>query len=337
MCPLQEREQKALNSTQRALELQQLAAGTDSTLESSQLSAAAQRCTAQAEEAAQVASLARAEAARLVDHGPSLGNAAECPAPVFPSMVALLAGALPSDESTALPAGEAADTAAAAEAALPVRVNAGIDVSAAEHAQSNTQLSAQLSAQLSTSRMSLEVIRGLSLDMQAAMQQLVASAHSSSLATLPGAESGGPNSAMPSRDMGTATEFGQGQGLPDLHTSTLAASSSYQMPHLPDQASWQIPSLNPNPVEAMTMTAGIPALPEQATGEGVEDEVPSGMQIHLMHQLDGLERSVRRVEQQVSSAKQTRRRLKIALLPAQVTLPSILGTENICMNSSYKS
>ena len=323
MCPLQEREQKALNSTQRALELQQLAAGTDSTLESSQLSAAAQRCTAQAEEAAQVASLARAEAARLVDHGPSLGNAAECPAPVFPSMVALLAGALPSDESTALPAGEAADTAAAAEAALPVRVNAGIDVSAAEHAQLNTQLSAQLS----TSRMSLEVIRGLSLDMRAAMQQLVASAHSSSLATLPGAESGGPNSAMPSWDMGTATEFGQGQGLPDLHTSTLAASSSYQMPHLPDQASWQIPSLNPNPVEAMAMTAGIPALPEQATGEGVEDEIPSGMQIHLMHQLDGLERSVRRVEQQVSSAKQTRRRLKIALLPAQVTLPSILGTE----------
>ena len=322
-----------MNSTQRALELQQLAAGTDSTLESSQLSAAAQRCTAQAEEAAQVASLARVEAARLVDHGPSLGNAAECPAPTSPGMVASLAGALPSDESAlasaTLPAGEAADTAAAAEAAVPVRLNAGIDVSAAEHAQ--------LSTQLSTSRMSLEVIRGLSSDMQAAMQQLVASAHSSSLATLPGAESGGPNPAMPSWDVGTATEYGQGQGLPDLHTSTLAASSSYQMPRLPDQASWQIPSLNSNPVEAMAMAAGIPALLEQATAEGVEDEVPSGMQIHLMHQLDGLERSVRRVEQQVSSAKQTRRRLKIALLPAQVTLPSILGTENICMNSSYKS
>ena len=309
-----------MNSTQRALELQQLAAGTDSTLESSQLSAAAQRCTAQAEEAAQVASLARAEAARLADHGPSLGNAAECPAPTSPSMVASLAGALSSDESAlasaTLPAGEAA-----AQAALPVRLNAGTDVSAAEHAQ------------LSTSRMSLEVIRGLSSDMQAAMQQLVASAHSSSLTTLLGAESGGPNPAMPSWNMGTATEYGQSQGLPDLHTSTLAASSSYQMPHLPDQASWQIPSLNPNPVEAMAMAAGIPVLPEQATAEGVEDEVPSGMQIHLMHQLDGLERSVRRVEQQVSSAKQTRR-LKIALLPSQVTVPSILGTEGHILSIS---
>ena len=317
LCPLQEREQKALHSTQRALELQQLAAGSNSSLDCSQLSAAAQRCTAQAEEAAQVASLARAEAARLAGYDPSLGDAAESPAPVAPSMAAPLAGALPSNESafapTSLPGGKAADTAAAAEAASPVRLSAGTDVSVVEHAQLR--------------RMSLEVIRGLSSDMQAAMQQLVASAYSSSSAALPGADSGSPNSAeIPSWDMGVAIEYGSGQGLPNLDTSTLAASSSYQMPHLPDQASWQIPTLETNPLEGIAVAAGIPALPEQATGEGMEYQGPSGMQIHLMHQLDGLERSVRRVEQQVSSTKQTRRRLRVTSLPAQVTPRSVLAT-----------
>ena len=292
------------------MELQQLAAGSDSIVDSSQLSAAAQQCTAQAEEAAQLACLARAEAARLADHGPFLGSAAESPPPAAPSMVALLAGALPSNESalasTSLPAGNAADTAAAAEAAVPARLNAGTHVSA-EHAQ--------------LSEMSLEVIRGLSSDMQAAMQQLVASAHSSSSTALPGAESGNSNSAeIPSWNTGIAAVYGPGQGLPDLHTSTLATSSTYQMTH------WQIPRSDTNPQEGMAVAAGIPALPEQATGEDVEDQAPSGMQIHLMHQLDGLERSVRRVEQQVSSTKQTRRHLKFASPAAQVILSSILPT-----------
>lgn len=300
-----------MHSTQRALELQQLAAGSGSSLDSSQLSAAAQRCTAQAEEAAQVASLARAEAARLAGYGPSLGNAADHPAPAPPSMAALLAGAPPSNESalasTSLPAGEAVNTAAAAQVAAPVRLSVGTDVSIVEHAQ--------------LSDVSLEVIRGLSSDMQAAMQQLVASAHSCSS----GAKCGSANSVeTPSWDMGMATEYGPGQGLTDLDTLTLAASPSDQMPHSPDQASWQIPRLD-IPVEGMAVATGIPALPEQATNEGVEHQSPSGMQIHLMHQLDGLERSVRRVEQQVSSTKQTRRRLRTASLPAQVSLPSELA------------
>ena len=305
-----------MSSTQRASELQQLAAGSDSILDSSQLSAAAQRCSAQAEEAAQVASLARAEAARLAGHGPAPGNAAESPAPVPSRMGDPLADALPSDESalqlTSLPAAEAADTAAAAEAAVQVRLSAGADASVAEHPQFSGK--------------SFDVIRGLSSDMQTAMQQLVSSVHSSSSAALPGAESGSRSSAQtPSWDIGVATEYGPGQGLPELHTSTLAASSSYQVPHSPDQASWQIPTAGTNPLLGLAIAAGVHTLPQQATGEGMEDQGPSGMQIHLMHQLDGLERSVRRVEQQVSSTKQTRRRLRTTSLPAQVKLNPILG------------
>ncbi|KAL0030919.1 hypothetical protein WJX79_001187 [Trebouxia sp. C0005] len=55
----------------------------------------------------------------------------------------------------------------------------------------------------------------------------------------------------------------------------------------------------------------------RAEAERLDGESPSGMQLHLMHQLEGLERSVRRVEQQVSSTKQTRRRRKAVSLPAQ--------------------
>ena len=309
-CPLQEREQRALSHTQRALELQQLAASSDSSLGVSQLSAAAQRCTTEAEEAAQVAALARAEAARLAGPGPALGSAAENPAPVPLSMAAVPTGAQPSSDipvltSASLPtAEEAAVTAAAAEGAVQLRVSAGPE------ADEQPQLS----------RLSLEVIRGLSTDMEAAMQQLVASAHSSSSAAAPpGAEPRSPEED-PSRDMGTG--FEPSQGLPNFHTSTLAASPSTQLPQLPDQASWQFPTVSTAPFPGLAVAAGIPALPEQATGDRVEGQGPSGMQIHLMHQLDGLERSIRRVERQVSSTKQTRRRLKNASLPAQVILDS---------------
>ena len=329
---MQEREQKALSSTQRALELQQLAAGSVSPVDFSQLSAAAQRCTAAAEEAAQVASLARAEAANLADNGPALGVYVESPvlagngpalagngpalglfanspAPVPSTMAALFEGVLPSDESelpsTSLPAAEATDT---AEAALHLRLSAQTHASSFEHLQ--------------RSMSSVDMIRGLSSDMQAAMQQLVASAAmSSSSAVLQEAEPETPSSVgVPSWNppSGVDMKHEQGQGLPDLYTSNLAVSSSYQMPHLPDQASWQIPRVDTNPL--LGLAAGTPTLPEQAPAENLG---PSGMQIHLMHQLHGLERSVRRVEQQVSSTKQTRRRLKTASLPTQVTFPSL--------------
>lgn len=282
-----------------------MAASSEDSLGFSQLSAAAQRCTVQAEEAAQVADLARAEAARLAGPGPALGYAAESPAPAPPS----IADALPSTDtsvlaSTSLPTAEEADIAAAAEAAVQLSLSAGPDASVDEQPQ--------------LSRVSLEVIRGLSTDMEAAMQQLVASAHpSSSAAASLGAESRSP-AESPSWDTGTG--YGPSQGLPQLHASTTAASPSTQLPYVPDQASWQVPTIGTNTFPGLAVAAGIPALPEQATG--VEGQGASGMQIHLMHQLDGLERSIRRVEQQVSSTKQTRRRLKTASLPAQVTLNS---------------
>ena len=63
-------------------------------------------------------------------------------------------------------------------------------------------------------------------------------------------------------------------------------------------------------------------LPKQAvtllSAEGV-DRGLSGMELHLIHQLEGLERSVQRVEEQVSSNKQTRRLLKAVSTPVQVS------------------
>lgn len=302
--PMQEREQKALSSSLRALELQQLAAGSNSPLDANQLSAAAQRCTSEAEQAAQMASLARAEAARLLGHGPALGVSAERPAPALMDTAAFLA----------------CDDTPAVGAAMQLRPNAQTDAPSPEQAQ------------LSTS--SVDVVRGLSADMQAAMQRLVASTRSSSSAAVPGPESeiATPSGAgVHAGGTGTATEYGQGQGVPDLSIPNLAASSAYQMPHLPNQESWQIPALDSASPVRSAEDAQIPPLSDQGTVEVAEDRGLSGMQIHLMQQLEGLERSMRRVEQQVSSTKQTRRRLKTPSSPAQVTLPPFLWcSENIC-------
>lgn len=64
-------------------------------------------------------------------------------------------------------------------------------------------------------------------------------------------------------------------------------------------------------------------IPKQAP-RAVSDESPqrglSGMELHLMHQLEGLERSVQRVEEQVSSNKQTRRLLKAVATPVQASM-----------------
>ncbi|KAL3155725.1 hypothetical protein ABBQ32_012746 [Trebouxia sp. C0010 RCD-2024] len=287
---MQEREQKALSSSLRALELQQLAAGSNSPLDANQLSAAAQRCTSEAEQAAQMASLARAEAARLLGHGPALGVSAERPAPALMDTAAFLA----------------CDDTPAVGAAMQLRPNAQTDAPSPEQAQ------------LSTS--SVDVVRGLSADMQAAMQRLVASTRSSSSAAVPGPESeiATPSGAgVHAGGTGTATEYGQGQGVPDLSIPNLAASSAYQMPHLPNQESWQIPALDSASPVRSAEDAQIPPLSDQGTVEVAEDRGLSGMQIHLMQQLEGLERSMRRVEQQVSSTKQTRRRLKTPSSPAQ--------------------
>ena len=68
---------------------------------------------------------------------------------------------------------------------------------------------------------------------------------------------------------------------------------------------------------------GLFHMPEQAA-RAVSDESPqrglSGMELHLMHQLEGLERSVQRVEEQVSSNKQTRRLLKAVVTPVQASV-----------------
>lgn len=318
---MQEREQEALSSSLRALELQQLAAGSNSPLDASQLSAAAQRCNSEAEEAAQMASLARAEAARLLGHGPALGASAERPAPeasaespasALGDVAASLEGALPNRgaEYLAASAEAAYDDTKAAGAAMQLRPSAQIDASSAECAQLR--------------KSSVNVVRRLSADMQAAMQRLVASTRSLSSAAMPGPES---ETATPSwagvhaGRAGTAAEYEQGQGMPDLSIPYLGASSAYQMPHLPNQTSWQIPEVDSTFALRSAEDAQIPPLSDQVTVEDGEDRGLSGMQIHLMQQLEGLERSVRRVELQVSSTKQTRRRLKTPSSLTQVTFP----------------
>ena len=62
---VQAKDEEAQASIARALSLQHLAAGSAVLSEASQLSVAAQQCNTRAEQAAQMALLARAEAARL--------------------------------------------------------------------------------------------------------------------------------------------------------------------------------------------------------------------------------------------------------------------------------
>ena len=297
-----------MGSTQRALELQQLAAGSINMLEASQLSAAAQHCTAEAAEAAQVAALARAEAERLSARGPALGLIPSGPAPGLNEDCPVTATAMP----VACPDGDAQSPAAMADSRTAVAHSELMS-----HVESGSA-SARHAEELRGS--SVEVVRGLSSDMQAAMRQLIVSARSSSSAALLELEQTVPScTGIQSAISGTALEYVTNQRLSSEQASDLIASTSHQTPDLPDQAPWKIPVLD---TSALLGTASIPgwssAMPEQAS-EG-RDQGLSGMQLHLMHQLEGLERSMRRVEQQVSATKQTRRRLKTASLPAQVRL-----------------
>ena len=299
-----------MGSTQRALELQQLAAGSTTFLESSQLSAAAQLCTAEAEEAAQVAALARAEAERLSAAGPAAGPSPESPAAAA-AMTAVTGSAdghVTNSEaaliSTSELAEEAADSAAAAATprteSLP-RSQRVADPRRGRHDE--------------LSRSSADVIRGLSSDMHAAMQHLIASANSSSSALLIAqTESLGWAGLQPG-DSDIASGLESSQGLSQTQASDSRAGAAGQTQKLPYQAHWQIPAIGTGPL--LRAASGSAALPDPTTGGRSQD--PSGMQLHLMHQLEGLERSVRRVEQQVSSTKQTRRRLKTASLPTGVS------------------
>ena len=125
-------------------------------------------------------------------------------------------------------------------------------------------------------------------------------------------------SSQPQR-VGHVTAHRDSQHLPGMQSTALWTKASQQSPILSQQASSQIPGTANRSSQASTYTFAIPEMPADTFGLSPRDgEGPSGMQLHLMHQLEGLERSVRRVEQQVSCTKQTRRRLKAASLPAQV-------------------
>ena len=76
----------------------------------------------------------------------------------------------------------------------------------------------------------------------------------------------------------------------------------------------------------------MPELPHSAIDSKMSIEGPTGMQLHLMSQLEGLERSVKRVEQQVSSTKHARRRLKTAAVSNQVFNSSYVTPCLLCMH-----
>jgi hypothetical protein len=118
---------------------------------------------------------------------------------------------------------------------------------------------------------------------------------------------------------GHVIAHGDSQHLSGMQSTALWTNASQQTPDLSHEAPSQIPGTVTRSFQASTYSFAIPEMPAHTTGLSPRDgEGPSGMQLHLMHQLEGLERSVRRVEQQVSCTKQTRRRLKAASLPAQV-------------------
>ncbi len=352
-CCLQVREQEALGSTQRAFELQQLAAGSGSLLESSQLAAAAQRHSEQAQTASQMAQLARAEAERLSETSPAVGLAADSPeagqlsnspAPVAPEVMLT---SIATDHQTPSTAESADPASAAADAGLVVVLEADSTaeaMTAALNADSqlipDSELASNTAGSPGLSHKSAELIHSLSSKMQAAMQQLIASAALQSSSSVknglgitpaqpqhlgvpvsPQVSQGG--SCQP-QGSGHVTAHGDSQHLPGMQSTVLWTNASQQSPALSQQASSQIPGTATRSFQASTYTFVIPEMPAHTTGQSPRDGAgPSGMQLHLMHQLEGLERSVRRVEQQVSCTKQTRRRLKAASLPAQV-LPFLI-------------
>lgn len=204
-----------------------------------------------------------------------------------------------------------------------------------------------------------QLVQSLSADMRAAMQQLLASAPSASDSDMhggPRAAAVYPNvrgsDASSPRDMQQqhlSTEASQvkhqshafvGSGLLDFH----ANGAELQSHDLPEQAAQSLPYLaqpdvgkipsssTPQQQQQQSIPGRIHAkhavpwssfrLPKQASRVESDEEVMrgfSGMELHLIHQLEGLERSVQRVEEQVSSNKQTRRLLKAVSTPAQVT------------------
>jgi len=331
----QVREQEALGSTQRAVELQQLAAGSGSLLESSQLAAAAQRHSEQAQTAAQLALLARAEAERLCGTSPVMGLAPDSPESgqlansSAPAASQLMFTSVVTDHQIPSTAESADAVSAAADGGLVAVMEADSKLRPDSELASNTADSSGLSHN------SAELIHSLSSEMQAAMQQLIASAALQSSASV---QNGlGLTSAQQhhlgisispqvshvgsSRPQGArhVTAHGDSQHLPGMQSTALWTKASQQSPALSQQASSQIPGTATTSFQASTYSFAIPEMPAHTTGLSPrDDEGPSGMQLHLMHQLEGLERSVRRVEQQVSSTKQTRRRLQAASLPAQV-------------------
>lgn len=202
------------------------------------------------------------------------------------------------------------------------------------------------------------VIQSLSADMHAAMQQLLAAAPIRDNSCVSRHDQDGPHAAHSTAQQSHDADTGARQEASQQHTSdtgasplaepllgssrTLRVSESAEAlpPGLPQQApltdgrAGAQPALGiyPQPNQQQQGSAGTHQghtalwgsfhLPKQAltplSAEGV-DRGLSGMELHLIHQLEGLERSVQRVEEQVSSNKQTRRLLKAVSTPVQVS------------------
>lgn len=333
-----------MGSTQRAAELQQLAAGSGSLLESSQLATAAQRCSQQAQTASQMAELARAEAERLSGNGPALGLSADGPE----SGVSANGPGLAASEVVSTSAAFEGQAQSIESGSSPLSASAVADVSSVLTAEADSAAEDQTAVITAGSpprpvalgstgssvmtHDSIELVHSLSAEMQATMQRLVASAqaqsssssymHGQSLITTVQHGAVGVSAPRQTSQVTGAQSQGSGHvtisGL-EMHSSALVTPAQLQTPSLPHQAAWQLPGDPNSSFQGPAHPHATPELPTQATYRSPrDDEGPSGMQLHLMHQLEGLERSVRRVEQQVSATKQTRRRLKTASLPAQV-------------------
>lgn len=342
-----------MGSTRRAIELQQLAAGSGSLLEASQLAAAAQRHSEQAQTASQMAQLARAEAERLSETSPVMGLAAGSPefgpltSSPAPAASEVMPTAIATDHQTPSTAESADPVSAAAEGGLVVALEADSTAEAMTTAMNaDSELASNTAGSSGLSHDSAELIHSLSFEMQAAMQQLIGTAAVQSSASVDNSLGITPAQQQhvglcvshqvshegSSQNQGArhVIAHGDSQHLSGMQSSALWTNISQQSPPLSHHASSQIPGTATRSFQASTYTFAIPEMPAHTTGLSPRDgESPSGMQLHLMHQLEGLERSVRRVEQQVSSTKQTRRRRKAVSLPAQV-LPFLFVSLSVC-------
>lgn len=268
------------------------------------------------------------------------------------------------------------DASSLVSAAIPALVSASQDLGISPAALAVSQQAPELDATTqdaspeafdalpglsSNKQASAELIKSLSADMHAAMQQLLGTSlidtcRNNATSTsrlgndiqasgnaLQGSQAHAPGpcrlQSSLQRDTGLSVARDPAAVAEQLDSTAVLQADRLQVPaqahqamptHVPTMASslqQQHPQQQPQPQQSPggVLPWGRFRLPRQSPSAmsdpaGAIGRGFSGMQLHLMHQLEGLERSVQGIEEQVRSNKQTRRLLKAVSTPVQVLL-----------------